>query len=149
MAENRQVVNSWTYWQNAVGVWIPVTPTTPLPVTYYLPFGATWSFAAEVVAPGAGVALVTQAVGAGEVGYIYGFLISAQEANDFLINWTSGGAGYTKRIIFGAMGTTECVDSVALNDGLMADAGTNMTITVVNAGGVGMIYQANLLYGLV
>ena len=110
---------------------------------------ATWAHAAEVVAPLAGAALVSQAVGAGEVGYIYGFFIAAQEANDFLINWTSGAAGYTKRIIFGGMGTTECVDPIALNDGLPADAATNMTITVVNVGGAGMIYQACLLYRLV
>jgi len=107
----------------------------------------TWIYAAEQVAPGAGTALVTQAVTAAKSGYIYGFFISVQEANDFLLNWTSGGAARAKRIIFGSMGTTECVDPIALNEGLPADGGTNITITNVNTGVAGKVYQANVLYG--
>ncbi|MBA7471052.1 hypothetical protein ES707_06346 [subsurface metagenome] len=106
-----------------------------------------WVHADEQTAPGAGATLVTKAVTAGKTGYIYGFLISAQEANDFLLNWTSGGAAKSKRIAFGGGGSTECVDPVALNEGLGADAGTNVTITNVNAATAGKIYQANLLYG--
>lgn len=104
----------------------------------------SWTHAAEQTAPGAATALVTKAVSAGKSGYIYGFFISAQEANDFLINWTSGGVAKSKRIVFGSMGTTECVDPIALNEGLPADGGTNITITNVNAGGG--VYQANLFY---
>lgn len=33
MSEERQVVVAYPYYQNVAGVWIPVTPTTPLPVT--------------------------------------------------------------------------------------------------------------------
>ena len=44
-----------------------------------------WVHAVEQTAPGALTALVTKAVTAGKTGYIYGFLISAQEANDFLV----------------------------------------------------------------
>jgi len=106
----------------------------------------TWTHATEVVAPGAGTALVTQAVGAGKVGYIYGFFISTQESNDFLINWTSGAAGRSKRIVFGGGGVIQDVEPVALNEGLPADTGTNITITNVNAGTAGKVYQANLLY---
>lgn len=106
-----------------------------------------WVHATEQTAPGAGTALVTKAVTAGKTGYIYGFLISAQEANDFLLNWTSGGVARSKRIIFGSGGSTECVDTVALNEGLGADGGTDITITNVTAAGAGKIYQANLLYG--
>jgi hypothetical protein len=106
-----------------------------------------WTYAAEQVAPGAGTALVTQAVSAAKSGYIYGFFISCQEANNFLLNWTSGGVARSKRIIFGGAGSSEAVDPVALNEGLPADAGTNVTITNVTAAVAGMIYQANLLYG--
>jgi hypothetical protein len=106
-----------------------------------------WVHADELTAPGAGTALVTKAVTAGKTGYIYGFFISAQGANDFLLNWTSGGAARSKRIVFGGGGSTECVDPIALNEGLGADAGTNVIITNVNAATAGMIYQANLLYG--
>ena len=106
-----------------------------------------WVHAAEQVAPGAGTALVTRAVSVGKAGYIYGFFISAQEANNFLLNWTSGGIARSQRIIFGGAGSTEGVDPVALNEGLPADAGTDVTITNVNAAAPLMIYQARLLYG--
>lgn len=33
MSEERQVVVAYPYYRNVAGVWIPVTPTTPLPVT--------------------------------------------------------------------------------------------------------------------
>lgn len=107
----------------------------------------SWVFGAAQTAPGAGTALVTQTVGAGKSGWIYGFFISVGESNDLLLNWTSGGAARSKRITFGSMGTTEVVDPAALNEGLPADAGSSVTITNVNAGGAGKIYQANLLYG--
>lgn len=106
----------------------------------------SWVHATEQTAPGAGTALVTQAVGAGKSGYIYGFLISAQETNDFKLNWTSGATAYSIRIPFGGAGSTECVDPTPLNEGLPADAGTNITITNVNAATAGKIYQARLLY---
>lgn len=106
-----------------------------------------WVHAAEQVAPGAGAVLVTRAVSAGVSGYIYGFFISAQEANNFLLNWTSGGIARSMRIVFGGLGTSEAVDPVALNEGLPADAGTNVTITNVNAAAALMVYQARLLYG--
>lgn len=105
-----------------------------------------WSHAAEVVAPAAGTALVTQAVTAGKSGYLYGFFISCQEANNFLLNWTSGGVAYSKRIVFGGAGVIQAVEMVSLNEGLPADGGTNITITNVTIAGAGMIYQANLLF---
>lgn len=105
-----------------------------------------WVHAAEVVAPDAGTALVTRPVTAGTTGYIYGFFISAQEANDFLINWTSGAVARSLRFVFGGGGVIQDVEPVPLNEALSADAGTNITITNVNAGGVGRVYQARLLY---
>ena len=41
----------------------------------------------------------------------------------------------------------EAIDQVPINEGLPADAATNVTITNVTAGGVGIVYQAKLLYG--
>ncbi|GAI15270.1 unnamed protein product [marine sediment metagenome] len=105
-----------------------------------------WVHADEQTAPGAGTVLVTKAVTAGKTGYIYGFFIACQEANDFLLNWTSGGDAYSKRIVFGGSGTTEAVDPIALNEELPADGGSNITITNVNAAAALMVYQANLLY---
>jgi hypothetical protein len=106
-----------------------------------------WIYAAEQAAPIAGAVLVTQAVTAGKTGYIYGAFISAEEGNEFLINWTSGGVAKSKRLVFSSLGSFEFIDQVPINEGLPADAATNVTITVVTAAGAGKIYQANLLYG--
>jgi hypothetical protein len=106
----------------------------------------TWTHAAEAGAPGALTALVTQAVGAGHVGYIYGFFASATEANNFLINWVSATVAYAVRLPFGGQGFVQDVEPVPLNEGLAADAGSNITIQNVNAGALGSIYQARILY---
>ena len=105
-----------------------------------------WVHAVEVVAPLVGAVLVTQAVGAGVSGYIYGFFISVGEGNDFLLNWVSATVAYSKRLVFGAGGTVETIDQVPLNEGYPADAGSAVTIINVNAGAGGIIYQACLLY---
>jgi hypothetical protein len=105
----------------------------------------SWNHAVEQVAPGALTELVNRAVAAGKSGYIFGFFISVQEANSFLLNWVSGGTVYTKRIVFGGAGSVETVDPIALNNGLLADENTDITITNVTAAGAGMIYQADLL----
>jgi len=106
----------------------------------------TWIHAAEVVAPAAGTALVTRAVTAGRDGYIYGFFISCQEANNFLLNWVSGAVAYSKRIVFGGAGVIQDVEMVALNEGLPADQLAAITIKNVTIAGAGMVYQANLLF---
>jgi len=105
-----------------------------------------WVHADEVTAPAADTALVSVTVSAGKTGYIYGFFISAGEANDFKINWTSGGVAKSIRIPFSGSGALQYVDFVALNEGLGADEGTDITITNVNAGSAGVVYQARLLY---
>ena len=105
-----------------------------------------WTHATEQVAPGAGTALVTKAVTVGKTGYIYGFFISVGEGNDFKINWTSGAVAQAVRIPFSAKGSVQYIDVAALNEGLGADAGTNVTITNISGGGAGIIYQARLFY---
>jgi hypothetical protein len=135
-----------------VGFEVPqIDAATALRLSQYTRWGRvinpSWIHAVEVVAPLAGATLVTKAVTAAMSGYIYGFFISSGEANNFLINWTSGGVAKSKRIVFSALGSVEAIDTVPLNEGLPADAGTNVTITNVTAGGAGVIYQATLLYG--
>ena len=105
-----------------------------------------WVPGTEVTAPAAGTALVSKTVSTGKVGYIYGFFISAGEANDFKINYTSGGAAKSIRVIFSGKGTVQYADLVAMNKGEPADAGSSITITNVNAGSAGIVYQARLLY---
>ena len=105
-----------------------------------------WVYGSEVTAPVANTALVSKTVTSGKSGYIYGFFISAGEANDFKINWTSGGVPYSRRIVFPGKGSLHYVDFVAFNEGLSADGGTNITITNVNAGSAGVVYQVAILY---
>jgi len=105
-----------------------------------------WVHGAEVTAPAAGTALVSKSVSAGRTGYIYGFFISSGEPNDFMIKWTSGAVSYSIRIVFPGKGSLQYVDFTPLNEGLPADPGTTISITNVNAGSAGIVYQARLLY---
>lgn len=105
-----------------------------------------WIYGEEITAPSANSVLVSKTVSTGKVGYIYGFMITAGEANHFKINWISGGASKSRRIVFGGAGSLQYTDPIAFNEGAPADAGTEITITNVNAGGSGVIYQVALLY---
>ena len=104
----------------------------------------SWVHGDEVTAPAADTKLASTTVSTGKKGYIYGFFISAGEANDFRINWTSEGATKSIRIPFSGKGALQYVDITPLNEGLPADEGTEISITNVNAGGTGVVYQARL-----
>ncbi len=106
----------------------------------------TWVHGTAVTAPGALTNLVSKTVTAGKTGYFYGFLITAQESNDFIITWTSAAAVKTIRVTFGGKGTVETVDNIAINEGLGADATTTITIANESVATTGMVYQARLLY---
>jgi len=108
-----------------------------------------WVHGDEVTAPVAGTALVSWTVPDDKTGYIYGFFISAGEGNDFRVNWVSSGVVYSKLIMFPSKGTLHFTDIVALNEGLPADPDTSITITVVNNGSTGAVYQAALLVATV
>jgi hypothetical protein len=99
-------------------------------------------------APAAGTALASYSVPAGKTGFIYGYFISASEANQFEIRWTSGGVPRAIRIVFGSMGSAHAASLIALNEGLPADAGTTISIVNINAGASGSTYQAGLLIGI-
>lgn len=105
-----------------------------------------WVHGGEIIAPAAGTALVSRTVSTGKSGYIYGFYIMAGEANDFRIQWVSGGTTYTIRIPFPGKGAVHYADFIPLNEGLPAAAGSTISIVNVNAGSTGVVYQARLLY---
>lgn len=129
--------------------WIQPNPSSTLgasKIRWGIATEPTWIYAASVAAPAAGTALVTRAVGAALSGYIFGLLISVTEANNFRVNWVSGGIARSKLFVLAGPGTVEIVDQIALNTGLLADPGSVVTITNVNVAGVGSTYQANLLY---
>jgi len=112
-----------------------------------IPGAPTWNYNVAITAPGAGAVLATHTVAAGVKGYIFGISISVGEANVFLLNWISGGTARSKRIVFGSQGSIVDVEEVAMNAGLLADTGTAITITNINAGGAGVVYQADVLVG--
>jgi hypothetical protein len=104
-----------------------------------------WVYGSEATAPAAGTALVSRTVTSGKTGYIYGLIITAGEANDFRLNWTSGGTTRSVRFALASRGSVVLISPVALNEGLSADGGSSITITNVNAGSSGIVYQAALL----
>jgi hypothetical protein len=105
-----------------------------------------WVVGSEVTAPAAGTALVSRTVSTGKTGYVYGFLVTAGEANDFRLTWTSGGTARSLRVTFASKGTVVLVSPVPVNEGLPADGGTSVSVTNVNAGSSGVVYQAAILY---
>jgi hypothetical protein len=105
-----------------------------------------WVHGDEVTAPAAGTELVSKTVSDGKTGYIYGFFISAGEANDFKINFTTGRVARSIRIPLAGKGVIHYLDFIPMNEGMAADGGSSITITNVNAGGAGVVYQARLLY---
>ena len=105
-----------------------------------------WVHGTEVNAPTANTMLVSKIISSGKKGYIYGFFISASEANDFLIQWTYNGSLYQRRIPFSGKGAVQVVSPIALNDNHPADSLTAIIISVVNAGTTGSTYQAAILY---
>jgi len=105
-----------------------------------------WVYGSEVTAPAANTSLVSKTVSTGRTGYVYGIFISAGEANDFKLNWTSGGVAYSIRIPFSSKGAVQVVFDVPANEGLPADAGSTISIVNVNAGSTGVVYQAGFLY---
>jgi hypothetical protein len=105
-----------------------------------------WVLGSELTAPAANTALVSQTVTSGKTGFVYGLIITAGEANDFKLNWTSGGTARSVRFTLASKGSVVLISPVALNEGLPADGGSSITITNVNAGSTGIVYQATLLY---
>jgi hypothetical protein len=106
----------------------------------------SWVLGAELTAPAAGTNLVSKAVSSGKSGYVYGLVISAGEANDFKLNWNSEASAKSLRFVLVSKGSIALISPVALNEGLPADGGSSITITNVNAGASGIVYQAMLLY---
>jgi hypothetical protein len=109
----------------------------------------SWIYGSVTTAPAAESALASVSVPAGKSGYIYGYLISATEENQFEIRWTSGGTGRAIRIVFPSAGSVHGVSLIALNEGLPADAGTTISIVNISAGSSGQVYQAGLLVAFV
>lgn len=106
-----------------------------------------WTHGAETTAPAGGSTLVSKAVTVGKTGYVYGFYITSGEDNDFTIGWTSGASGKSMKVVHASKGTTLFTDKIPVNEGLGADASTNMSVKNVNAGNAGIKYSAGILTG--
>jgi len=105
-----------------------------------------WVDGAEVVAPPANYELVSVTV-AGNEGYIYGFCITCDEANDFSIDWISKGVSKNFKIKVTGAGTLCYADAIPINEGSPADKNTKISIKNLNAGSANMKYVARILYG--
>jgi hypothetical protein len=118
-------------------------------IRFGIPVEPSWIIDSERTAPAANTNLVSFTVPLGKVGYIFGFRITASEANHFKINWTSNATAKSYRITFPSAGTFHFDTGIAINKGLLADGNTSITITNVNAGSAGSIYQASLLVAVI
>jgi len=127
-------------------VWADPPTTNPNIIRYGRDVVPTWVIGSEVTAPSANTSLVSKTVSSGKSGYIYGFVVTAGEANDFRLNWVSGGSSKSIRFTLASKGTIVVISPTALNEGLPADGGSSITITNVNAGSSGVVYQVALLY---
>jgi len=106
----------------------------------------SWIYGNIVTAPSANSPLLSITVSANKKGYIYGLFISSDEANVFIVTWTSGGATKQIRIPFGGGGAVMTVFPTPLNQGLPADSGSTITVSNVNAGSTSANYQVGILY---
>lgn len=105
-----------------------------------------WIDGAIKVAPRAGTSLVERRVRKYKRGVLYGFYVSAQEPNDFVIRWTSGGRRVERLIVHSGPGTTHYESYAAYNAGSLADSDTTIEIVVLKDGSEGVRYQAGILY---
>lgn len=97
---------------------------------------------------GANSDLVTKTVGAGKVGYIYGWeIVSEDTSNNFTLNWTSGSAAKSLLIVFAGSGNAmHQYQGAAANEGFPCDPLTNCSIKNTVAAQTAKRLQARLLY---
>jgi hypothetical protein len=105
-----------------------------------------WKIGTEQVAPPALTPLVTQTVDETyPLGRIYGYWVSADEANNFRLTWTSGVAR-SMLICLPVGGTIVVVlDFQSLNESMLAPTTSTIQIVNVAAGAAGKRYQAGVL----
>lgn len=105
-----------------------------------------WIDGGEIAEPPSGRELVSVTVPEGRSGYVFGFFMSATEANDFKLNWVEDGVLKSIRIILPSRGSVHYADFIYL---CRADGNTSISITNVNDGTAGSLYQARLLCAIV
>jgi len=77
--------------------------------------------------------------------YLYGFVLTATEQNDFAIMWSSGGTAKQLYINCGSEGTTIYTSKVAINKGTPVQYNDYLAIVAVNNVGNMQLYQSALL----
>lgn len=154
------IIETWSVfplsYETATGAFVTVGTSTPLPTTlipdtymeqsaslirWGIPREPAWVDEDEQTAPGAGTALVTQAVTVGKTGRVFGVHIAATEGNTFQLK---SGSTVIKTWIIGTAGFIDIIASVPLLDDVAA--GISITIVNVTAAAALTTYQASLLY---
>ena len=105
-----------------------------------------WAYGDETDEPDAGATLLRKKVTAGKVAYVYGYFLSANETNDFRISWENDGNSQSIRVPLVTRGELRVVEAIAINEGVPADAGSELQIKNVKAGSSGSVYQVGILY---
>lgn len=118
---------------------LKVEPDNTPRIRWGIPREPTWTHGAENTAPGDLTALVTKTIGTGKTGQLYGFHVSAGEANSFRV---SDG---TTTLLYHSAGAGPI--DIVLPSPLIKDivAGASITVKNVNAAAAGIVYQASVL----
>jgi hypothetical protein len=88
-----------------------------------------WVHGSTVVSPSNGMAILNIEV---SDGYIYGFIIDSESANDFYLTWESNDTNYSIRVSLPSPGTVQYSNVIPLNEGLPATG--EVCISAINKG---------------
>jgi len=116
------------------------------------PVEPIWTYSAVSTGPlAAGAVLLSQPVGSGYNGYIWGYFLSENDpsGNIFMIKWVSGANTYQQMVVMNGPGTINFISVKAINDGLPASPNTTMVIQILNAASTNALYMAGVLWGQV
>jgi len=102
----------------------------------------------EVKGPSAGATLMSYTVPQGFRAHVVAVEVLAGDANEFTLGWTSGGSARSKKIYVPTAGYYMVKFPLPPTLGAPADAGTAVTLSVVNAGLASSKYYAAMWIAL-
>ena len=97
----------------------------------------------------AGTALLSQPVGSGYNGYIWGYFLSENDpsGNTFLVQWINGTTVYQQMVVVNGPGTINFISVKAINDRIPASQSTTVAVTMLNTASTDTLYMTGILYG--
>ena len=110
-------------------------------IRWSIPREPAWINGSNQTAPTTTTDLISKTVGTGKTGRIFGWRISSPEANEFILN--IGATAYRLAALGGAGLIAESHAAPVFGN---IASGTAITLRLVNNGGSGKVYRADLLF---